>query len=525
MNAEIFHQGVKPKMVGTCNLDDAFRSSNLDFFVMLSSISGVLGFRSQGNYAAGNTFQDSFAQARCQSKTRYVSLNLGMVVGSQIIDSSSLERINWLHREGGLMLTIQQVLALLEYSVGTSAKESGQVQLVMGFDRDSLAQAQEMKLRQPMFRHVAKLKMKTDQRISSTKQETCANGILASNSLTEAHGIIVSAIVKQIATIMAMDEEKVELDAPTAALGLDSLISVELKNWIRRTLDATVQTSEILDMSSIRNLATTVTQRSRLVPEHLRSDDQEHQLTAVEPVVLESPTTRCNLLPATPLPNLADTLALYLESVSALLTETETQQMKEAVDQFLAPDGPGPRLQGRLEAREADVQLDSWLFDLYNDHVYLKNRAPINPYQHFWGTHTSSLVQHSQAERAAIITIAAMEFKTMIDTQRVAADTLNDQPLCMYSLDWIFNASRKPRFEVDMMRRFPGNDFIVVMRHDHYFKVNLESESQGLSYGTLLATFQAILEKTLPEAPSVAALTAANRDTWAQVSFQGRLHI
>lgn len=523
-------------MAGTCNLDDIFRSSDLEFFVMLSSISGVLGFRSQSNYAAGNTFQDAFAQARLQSKTRYVSLNLGMVVGSQIIDSSSLERINWLHREGGLMLTIQQVLALIEYSVSATAQENDQGQLIMGFDRDSLAQAQEMKLRQPMFRHIAKLTTKTTQQLSSTKEETCANSILASQNLSEVHGIVVSAIVKQTATIMAMDEEKVELDAPTANLGLDSLISVELKNWIRRTLDATVQTSEILDMSSIRNLATIVMNRSRLVPEHLRTDDKEHQNTAADSVVLGSGIMQHNshgqsaeasgqILPATPLPKLADTLALYQESISALLSEDEAKQVKEEVDQFVVPGGPGQYLQGRLEAREADAQLDSWLFDLYNAHVYLRHRASINPYQHFWGTHASSSVQHSQAERAAIITVAAMEFKAQIDTHQVAADTRNGEPLCMYSLDWIFNVNRRPHLDVDEIKRCPGHDFILVMRHGHYFKVNLKSDSgELLPYGALLATFQAILEMTLWEAPSVAALTAENRDTWAQVRFKKVIH-
>lgn len=68
-----------------------------------------------------------------------------------------------------------------------------------------------------------------------------------------------------------------------------------------------------------------------------------------------------------------------------------------------------------------------------------------------------------------------MEFKTLIDTNRVATDMLNDEPLCMDSLDWIFNASRKPYIGVDEMQRFPRHDYVVVMRHGHYFKVDLKN--------------------------------------------------
>ena len=46
---------IRPKVLGTRNLHTQF-GSTLDFFVMLSSVIGVLGNTSQANYAAGGTF-------------------------------------------------------------------------------------------------------------------------------------------------------------------------------------------------------------------------------------------------------------------------------------------------------------------------------------------------------------------------------------------------------------------------------------------------------------------------------------
>lgn len=52
------------KVLGTLNLDVAFEESTLDFFVMTSSISSVIGDYQRGSYAAANGFLDSFARYR-----------------------------------------------------------------------------------------------------------------------------------------------------------------------------------------------------------------------------------------------------------------------------------------------------------------------------------------------------------------------------------------------------------------------------------------------------------------------------
>jgi len=78
MTLEDYMVPVKPKIQGTYNLHNAFASENLDFFIMLSSVSGILGRRGQANYAAGHTFQDAFARrynAQENNKVSFLSLD------------------------------------------------------------------------------------------------------------------------------------------------------------------------------------------------------------------------------------------------------------------------------------------------------------------------------------------------------------------------------------------------------------------------------------------------------------------
>lgn len=75
-----------PKVFGTINLDKFFASPNLEFFICLSSVSGIMGRAAQSNYAAGNCFQDAFAQAHVgHPHTQYISIDVGAIRGSESV--------------------------------------------------------------------------------------------------------------------------------------------------------------------------------------------------------------------------------------------------------------------------------------------------------------------------------------------------------------------------------------------------------------------------------------------------------
>ncbi len=85
---------------------------------------------------------------------------------------------------------------------------------------------------------------------------------------------------------------------------------------------------------------------------------------------------------------------------------------------------------------------------------------------------------HSQAERAAAITRGLCEFKRDRDLGNLEPDFLGERPNCGNSLSWLFNAVREPNLGCDkMMRKYPGNEYIAVLRRGHLFKVELLRET------------------------------------------------
>src|SRR5436190_2184531 len=78
MTYQQYQVAVGPKVRGSWGLQD-FLDKDLDFFVMLSSITSTVGNRGQANYPAGNAYQDALARQLVSRGVKAVSINLGTI--------------------------------------------------------------------------------------------------------------------------------------------------------------------------------------------------------------------------------------------------------------------------------------------------------------------------------------------------------------------------------------------------------------------------------------------------------------
>jgi KR domain len=108
MTVKECHETICNNVQGTWNLHNAALEQNLslDFFTMLSSISGVVGQKGQANQAAANVFLDNFSVFRRSLGLPACSVDLGVV-----------EDIRYIHEYSGLQ---QQ----LDTSIWTGINES-----------------------------------------------------------------------------------------------------------------------------------------------------------------------------------------------------------------------------------------------------------------------------------------------------------------------------------------------------------------------------------------------------------------
>lgn len=528
MTLEDFNIPLQAKVHGTRNLYAAFENLALDFFVILSSVTGVIGTSGQANYAAGNAFQDAFANSRPIKRFPCVSLDIGLIEDAEVSNS---KREHNLARHGLVSMRSDDLLSLTEYAMSPQATQDQCKQIITGFDAESLSQVEmnNANTKSPLFCHVWRSLGEGPLSSKSTTARPVRTVISESSDVAEVHEAVTAAIAQKLSRLVAFEGLQQKFDSPMAELGLDSLITTELKNWISTEFQAATQVSEILDRVSIRSLASLVASRSKFVQDKIDSVSHEqsghrHELTVPQkqPSTEEGRISTSNGLPALPLPELDSTLSMYLESRRFDLSREELAHTSKAVAEFLQDGGYGRQLQGRLEARVKDPNIDNWLSEPYSEKIYLERRDPIHPTGIFYGGHLLSNGLHTQAERAAVVALAALEFKQSVEAGTVERDYMNGEPICMESLHWLFNAVREPRIGLDKMRRSPGYDHMIALRHGHIFSIPLKSGSDNVPYLRLKAAFDHVIENSRDRRLSVATLTADERNSWAEVSSRSQ---
>ncbi|KAI0198106.1 polyketide synthase [Astrocystis sublimbata] len=509
MGLDDFQTVVRPKDDGTKHLAQLFPPASLDCFILLSSLADILGSLSQANYAAASTYQDMFANSMAsRDQAKIVSIDLPLIQGTHWVSD---ERTAWLARQGGESIPMEAVLSVIDFAMSGRASKSGCSQVVFGVSPEYL---RERPLNQitPLLRNLAVGGQNSGQHADKGTERSIEDSIAHASTVEDATNFILEGIRAKLSSLTTMDLSEISLDMPVTNLGLDSLIAIEIKNWITNTLQAPALVGEIIDCPSLKALATIITERSGLVKraEGVKTNGDSKPSTNGVPATAKNEMEKVSKangdqvqLPKLPLPSLEATFEVFLES--------------EAINDFLRPEGSGRRLQQRLERIAENPSVENWLSEIYKKGLWLKTRDNRPRLNNFFGTHRPTKHRHSQAEKAALVSLAAYRYKVSLVDGTVAQDYSNDQPLCMEAVHWLFNTNRVPAEGCDHVDSWPGNDYLVAMRRGHVYKVWLRDESgKTITHSELKSKFQFILEQSPSEANMASVLTTGNRDVWAK---------
>ncbi|KAI9665472.1 MAG: Type I Iterative PKS [Alyxoria varia] len=509
------------KVHGTKNLNDIFSNPSLAFFLSLSSTTGVVGSRGQANYSAANTYLDSFANAAPKtSAAHYVTVDIGMVRGSDVNETTST--VNNLTRQGLTTIEMKELMTLLEYAISPECRDSGCNQVVSGIESASIARVNipnsnaKSAMFSDMWQDVATESGPTEDRDVVAFQELVSEA----EDMQEVHRAAIKSISRKLTKIVVSPDRSIDPESSMTDLGLDSLVTMELRNWINKEFQAAVSASDVLDQPTLGALAEHVISISEMVKKAFGNTGEGKGEASNEPDSSLPPSHSHGDrddnedLSTLPVPDLHYTMRQMRESRESFMTPTEHKRLRQIIDDFCAPSGSGTRLQQRLIERS---QQGHWQQGLYREPIYLARRESPYPNTIFFAGHlVNGDIVHSQARRAAIISSAALRFKQRLEEGLVSPDVLNEESLSMFTWQWLFNGSREPRDGVDKIRSWHG-DYLIVLRRGHVFKINLQTKmGQAASVADLEATFVALTGTSEEAVPAIATLTSDNRETWAK---------
>ena len=264
-----YQAAIRPKVQGSWNLHECLPRT-LDFFVMLSSATGILGNRSQANYAAGNTYQDALARYRHSLGFTATSIDLGTVLSVGYVaehreNMTTLANILEVIREDELQI-------LLEHTIDPrSLRLPGceQSQLIVGLTSAEYLRQRGVPpltyLGYPLFTHLNTTSVSHHHSERDDAARLAVFALPNASSKEEAIGIVHDGIRHKLASLLTIPVENIDPAKSVNSNGVDSLVAMEFRAWVAKDLGADVPLLDIMGTDSLAVISEKIVRVSKLV--------------------------------------------------------------------------------------------------------------------------------------------------------------------------------------------------------------------------------------------------------------------
>jgi acyl carrier protein len=248
---ERFVPVLAPKLQGAWNLHEPTAELPLEFFVLFSSIAGLFGSRGQANHAAANAFLDSFAHYRRQQGLPALSINWG--AWSEIGAAAGLVRsaARPLAEQGLGAIDPAQGIASFAWLLSQPVVQAG----VAPVQWNTFLQT-----RKDAF--YANMHQIADRPAAVVAPATSVRQQLERAPAKERRQLLQGVLRQAVAHVLGLqDPQRIDTRQGLLEMGLDSLMAVELRNQLARTLQQPLPSTLVFDYPTIDALTDFLLQR------------------------------------------------------------------------------------------------------------------------------------------------------------------------------------------------------------------------------------------------------------------------
>lgn len=240
-----------PKLLGGWNLHQQTLDRDLEMFVVFSSLSSVFGHAGQANYSAANALLDSLAHHRRHLGLPGLVINWGHLgeVGYLAEREQLGER---LERQGVLSFSVKQATDCLEYALQTRAVQLSVLRMDWSIWR-GLGITNRIS---PRFAHLLR---HTEGEVHTGVEVASLEG-LRSASDGQRVRLVGSLLRGKIGSLLGMSAEQIRDDRALLEMGLDSLMAVELRNWIEGHMEVNLPISALMRSQSLGDLVNQISE-------------------------------------------------------------------------------------------------------------------------------------------------------------------------------------------------------------------------------------------------------------------------
>ena len=234
-----------PKMLGAWNLHVLTHDRPLDFFVMFSSFASIVGNPGQANYAAGNAFLDALAYYRRARGLPALTVNWG-VVGEVGYVATTQDAAQRLDRPGITPMPVADTLDALEELMSGRAVQVGVARL------DWKEVLRMLPARLPA--RFTGLASEAGAEVGSSAAASRVREIMDADE-TALPSLLETYLRDVFARAMQSSPAQIDPRQSLLNLGLNSLISVEVRNRINDDFAINIPMAKFKQGASVEDLA------------------------------------------------------------------------------------------------------------------------------------------------------------------------------------------------------------------------------------------------------------------------------
>jgi acyl transferase domain-containing protein/NADPH:quinone reductase-like Zn-dependent oxidoreductase/NAD(P)-dependent dehydrogenase (short-subunit alcohol dehydrogenase family) len=266
MTHEEYISVIESKVQGAWNLHLTLANSMLDFFVALSSAAAEVGNRGQAAYAAADCFLNAFVQYRRSLGFKAASIGLTAVSDIGYLAENAETAAEVAKNLGSDTICEAEVLTLL----GAAISER-----LDGCNSHTITGMRITPSMQPFWTSDAKFKHLREEMEAQAAAEGLSSHVTSvswndrlkgAKSPEEAHDIVCKGLLHKTSVLLSMPEEGLSTTLSLSSFALDSLVLIEMRNFIAREFEANMQVMGLLSGGSVHTLAKTVCGKSKLGP-------------------------------------------------------------------------------------------------------------------------------------------------------------------------------------------------------------------------------------------------------------------
>jgi NADP-dependent 3-hydroxy acid dehydrogenase YdfG/acyl carrier protein len=236
-----------PKVQGAWNLHALTRDAALDFFVLFSSAATLLGSPGAANYAAANAFLDALAWHRRAEGRPALSIDWGPWAG---LGFSAQQRGHFT-QHGVEAMPAAECLAALSYLLKRSVTQAAVLDVDWARWRSGLRPG----MNPPLLTDLHPELPGGPETGTAPGPGSSLNDALQGAGPVERRRLLESYLRDLTAGKLGLAPSSLDIASPLSYLGVDSLITLELRLQIERDLGIVVPVARLLDGPSVASLS------------------------------------------------------------------------------------------------------------------------------------------------------------------------------------------------------------------------------------------------------------------------------